>query len=210
MLDDAGLELAAARRQRRHPGRASDADGRRCRVVHAYHLIPAGASKARAVARHMQARGYSPEECIAVGDSREDMDAAEVVGTFWLVANALERDPTLARDRGAPGVRRRLRGLRRRRLRGRRHDAGGAAVADRALVARSTSSASLTAQPRRSTSCAAKWSLSKSATFTRSRSITAPSPRSVCLIRRHDDLRHARSPLGCFSTSEWHALVRGS
>jgi phosphoglycolate phosphatase len=63
--------------------------------AHAYHLIPAEASKARAVARHMQARGFEPEQCIAVGDSREDMDAAGVVGTFWLVANALERDPTL-------------------------------------------------------------------------------------------------------------------
>jgi hypothetical protein len=64
-------------------------------VIHAYHLVPAGASKARAVARHMQARGYSPADCIAVGDSREDMDAATVVGTFWLVSNALERDLTL-------------------------------------------------------------------------------------------------------------------
>jgi hydroxymethylpyrimidine pyrophosphatase-like HAD family hydrolase len=64
-------------------------------VVHAYHLIPAGASKARAVARHMQARGYAAVDCIAVGDSREDMDAASVVGAFWLVANALERDSTL-------------------------------------------------------------------------------------------------------------------
>jgi phosphoglycolate phosphatase len=63
--------------------------------LHAYHLIPAGASKARAVARHMQARGYGREECIAVGDSREDMEAADVVGTFWLVANAVQRDPTL-------------------------------------------------------------------------------------------------------------------
>ncbi len=43
-------------------------------VVRAYHLIPAEASKARAVARHMQARGYGSEDCIAVGDSREDMD----------------------------------------------------------------------------------------------------------------------------------------
>ena len=67
-------------------------------VVHAYHLIPAGASKARAVARHMQARGYPRADCIAVGDSREDMDAASVVGAFWLVANALERDPTLAAE----------------------------------------------------------------------------------------------------------------
>ena len=63
--------------------------------LHAYHLIPAGASKARAVARHMQVRGYRPEDCIAVGDSREDIEAAGVVGTFWLVANAIERDPTL-------------------------------------------------------------------------------------------------------------------
>jgi hypothetical protein len=62
----------------------------------AYHLIPRAASKARAVARHMQARGYAPEECIAVGDSREDLGAATVVGTFWLVANALEREPGLS------------------------------------------------------------------------------------------------------------------
>ena len=67
-------------------------------VTHAYHLIPAGASKARAVARHMQARAYARDECIAVGDSREDMDAASVVGAFWLVANALERDPELAAE----------------------------------------------------------------------------------------------------------------
>jgi hydroxymethylpyrimidine pyrophosphatase-like HAD family hydrolase len=67
-------------------------------VLHAYHLIPAGASKARAVARHMQARGYDRRACIAVGDSREDMDAAQVVGAFWLVANGLERDPSLRED----------------------------------------------------------------------------------------------------------------
>jgi hydroxymethylpyrimidine pyrophosphatase-like HAD family hydrolase len=75
-------------------------------VIHAYHLIPAGASKARGVARHMQARGYAPEDCIAAGDSREDMEAASVVGTFWLVANALESDLTLASEvAGRPGVR---------------------------------------------------------------------------------------------------------
>jgi phosphoglycolate phosphatase len=75
-------------------------------VVHAYHLVPGGASKARAVARHMQARGYSSADCIAVGDSREDIDAAAVVDTFWLVANALERDPTLEGEVvGRAGVR---------------------------------------------------------------------------------------------------------
>ncbi|MBV9337860.1 MAG: hypothetical protein JO243_18390 [Solirubrobacterales bacterium] len=75
-------------------------------VIHAYHLIPGSASKTRAVARHMQARGYSRADCIAIGDSREDLDAVAVVGTFWLVANGLERDPGLASDlAGRPGVR---------------------------------------------------------------------------------------------------------
>lgn len=63
--------------------------------VRAYHLVPKAASKAGAVARHMQIRGYRPEECIAVGDSREDLGAASAVGTFWLVGNALVKDPTL-------------------------------------------------------------------------------------------------------------------
>jgi phosphoglycolate phosphatase-like HAD superfamily hydrolase len=67
-------------------------------IVHAYHLVPAQASKARAVARHIQARGYEPAQCIAVGDSREDLDAARVVGTFWMVANGLARDPSLERE----------------------------------------------------------------------------------------------------------------
>jgi hydroxymethylpyrimidine pyrophosphatase-like HAD family hydrolase len=55
---------------------------------HAYHLIPRGASKGEAVAAHMRARGYSPEECMAVGDSVEDMGVAAHVGRFFLVANA--------------------------------------------------------------------------------------------------------------------------
>jgi hydroxymethylpyrimidine pyrophosphatase-like HAD family hydrolase len=75
-------------------------------LVRAYHLIPAAASKARAVARHMQARDYLRGQVIAIGDSREDMDAASVVGTFWLVANALERDETLAGESARrPGLR---------------------------------------------------------------------------------------------------------
>jgi hydroxymethylpyrimidine pyrophosphatase-like HAD family hydrolase len=64
-------------------------------VVRAYHLVPAVASKAHAVRRHMQARDYAPEDCIAVGDSHEDLGAAEAVGAFWFVANAVQRDPTL-------------------------------------------------------------------------------------------------------------------
>ena len=49
-------------------------------VPHAYHLVPGGASKAKAVAFHVRARGYAPEECIAVGDSLEDLEAADAVG----------------------------------------------------------------------------------------------------------------------------------
>lgn len=62
-------------------------DERRC-----YHLAPAVTSKAAAVAAHMQARGYAPAECIAIGDSHEDAQVAPMVGRFFLVANA---DPDL-------------------------------------------------------------------------------------------------------------------
>jgi phosphoglycolate phosphatase len=64
-------------------------------VVHAYHLVPGGASKAKAVAFHTRVRGYAPEECIGVGDSLEDLDAADVVGRFFVVANGPARDPGL-------------------------------------------------------------------------------------------------------------------
>jgi len=63
--------------------------------VRAYHLVPRGASKGNAVARHMRARGLEPADAIAVGDSREDLETCMHVGAFWFVHNALERDPTL-------------------------------------------------------------------------------------------------------------------
>jgi hydroxymethylpyrimidine pyrophosphatase-like HAD family hydrolase len=63
--------------------------------VRGYHLVPAGASKAAAVAFHRRVRGYAREETFAVGDSREDLACAEHVGTFWLVANAVQRDPSM-------------------------------------------------------------------------------------------------------------------
>ncbi|WP_372787772.1 HAD family hydrolase [Paraconexibacter sp.] len=64
--------------------------------VRAYHLVPVGASKAAGVAFHVRARGYDPSRCIAVGDSREDLQTAEHVGAFWLVANGLSKDPSIA------------------------------------------------------------------------------------------------------------------
>jgi phosphoglycolate phosphatase len=61
-------------------------------ATHTFHLIPAEVSKARAVAAHMRARGYAREECVGVGDSREDLDVAGVVGRLFLVANAVAGD----------------------------------------------------------------------------------------------------------------------
>ena len=71
--------------------------------VRGYHLIPAAASKASAVALHMRARDLQREATFAIGDSREDLATAAHVGTFWLVANALENDPTLREALGAYG-----------------------------------------------------------------------------------------------------------
>jgi phosphoglycolate phosphatase len=63
--------------------------------AHAYHLLPEGSSKASAVAFHMRARGYAQEECIAIGDSVEDLEVSQVVGRFFVPANGPERDPAL-------------------------------------------------------------------------------------------------------------------
>jgi phosphoglycolate phosphatase len=66
--------------------------------VRGYHLVPKSASKASAVAFHRQARGYTREQTFGAGDSREDLACAEHVDEFWLVANAVERDPSLRAD----------------------------------------------------------------------------------------------------------------
>jgi hydroxymethylpyrimidine pyrophosphatase-like HAD family hydrolase len=63
--------------------------------THAYHLVPGGASKGKAVDFHRRARGYDPEQCIAIGDSIEDLEAAIAVGRFFVVANGPERDEAL-------------------------------------------------------------------------------------------------------------------
>jgi phosphoglycolate phosphatase len=63
--------------------------------VHVFHLLPATVSKASGVAFHQRARGYDPARCIGAGDSREDLACADQLGAFWLVANAIDRDPTI-------------------------------------------------------------------------------------------------------------------
>src|SRR3954453_4762721 len=63
--------------------------------THAYHLVPKMVSKGGAVAAHARARGYDPADCIAVGDSVEDLEVAGSVGRFFVVANGPENDPGL-------------------------------------------------------------------------------------------------------------------
>jgi len=66
--------------------------------VRCYHLLPAGVSKAAGIEFHRRARGYERSETIAVGDSREDLACAAAVGRFFLVRNALERDPSITTE----------------------------------------------------------------------------------------------------------------
>jgi hydroxymethylpyrimidine pyrophosphatase-like HAD family hydrolase len=69
--------------------------------VRGYHLVPIGASKVAAVALHRRARGFTRDETFAVGDSREDLACSAEVDAFWLVANALERDPSMREELAA-------------------------------------------------------------------------------------------------------------
>lgn len=64
-------------------------------AAHAYHLVPKPVSKANAVTVHMRARQYEPGQCIAVGDSIEDLEVAAAVDRFFVVANGPRRDPSL-------------------------------------------------------------------------------------------------------------------
>ena len=72
-------------------------------TIHTYHLIPRAAGKANAVAAHMRRRGFDRSECIAIGDSRGDLEVAGTVGRFFLVANAIHRDPDIMMAAGSSG-----------------------------------------------------------------------------------------------------------
>ncbi|MBC7253882.1 MAG: HAD family phosphatase [Actinobacteria bacterium] len=63
--------------------------------VRAYHLVPRGVSKEKAVAEDMRRRGFERREAVAVGDSEADLAQSEVVGVFFLVRNGLLGNPHL-------------------------------------------------------------------------------------------------------------------
>ena len=92
--------------------------------IHAYHLIPSGSSKARAVARHMQNRGYAPRGV----HRRRRLEGGHVgrLGRRLLLAGGQRAGARSLAGRRSAGTRRRpggLGGLRRRGLRGRRDHA---------------------------------------------------------------------------------------
>lgn len=57
------------------------------RSVRAYHLLPGGIGKARAVAADLRARSVEPTAAAAIGDSPEDATMAAEVGAYFQVAN---------------------------------------------------------------------------------------------------------------------------
>ncbi len=65
--------------------------------IHAYHLVPKGTSKVRAIRHDLASRGLTPRHAAAIGDSAADLDMAEAVGVMVIVANGL--DVPAVRDR---------------------------------------------------------------------------------------------------------------
>lgn len=63
--------------------------------VHAYHLVPAGLSKGKAVAKDKQIRNLAKEETVAIGDSPSDLDISSEVEVFFVVKNGVEKHPEI-------------------------------------------------------------------------------------------------------------------
>ena len=74
----------AAREPRATPACGWSTTARSRSGLRTYHLSRRASRRPRAVAAHMRARGYAPEDCIGVGDSPEDLDvAAWSAGSSW-------------------------------------------------------------------------------------------------------------------------------
>ncbi|HMM49825.1 MAG TPA: HAD hydrolase family protein [Miltoncostaeaceae bacterium] len=72
-------------------------NGRIGEGVHIFHLLPANAGKAQAVAADVIERGCDAEACLAIGDSHQDLMMGRSVGAIAIVANGARADPELAR-----------------------------------------------------------------------------------------------------------------
>lgn len=60
--------------------------------IHAYHVVPRGVSKRRAIELDLQSRGLLPRHAALIGDSLTDLACAPTVGLAVLVENALDQD----------------------------------------------------------------------------------------------------------------------
>jgi hydroxymethylpyrimidine pyrophosphatase-like HAD family hydrolase len=63
--------------------------------LHIYNLMPEGVTKANGVRLDKKLRGFKDENCIAIGDSLEDLKMASEVKYFFLMKNALEHEDEL-------------------------------------------------------------------------------------------------------------------
>jgi len=63
--------------------------------VHAYHLLPAGVTKAGAVATDRERRGCAADNALAIGDSATDVQMAEEVALCVMVGQAADDDRVL-------------------------------------------------------------------------------------------------------------------
>lgn len=61
------------------------------RTVHAYHVMPHGVTKVHAIATDLAARGLTPADALAIGDSVTDVAMAPGVALLALVRNALDQ-----------------------------------------------------------------------------------------------------------------------
>jgi len=63
--------------------------------LHIYNLMPRGVNKSNGVRLDKKLRGFRNENCIALGDSLEDLKMADEVKYFFLMKNALEHEDEL-------------------------------------------------------------------------------------------------------------------
>ncbi len=101
VLDELPLPIAIVDNGIVHPPRHTLSD---VEHIHAYHLVPKGASKVRAIADDLAQRGLSARQAAAIGDSATDLEMASAVGLFVLVANGLDSPGMAERLDGTPNA----------------------------------------------------------------------------------------------------------
>jgi HAD superfamily hydrolase (TIGR01484 family) len=65
------------------------------KTLHIYNLIPRGVDKSTAIKLDKNMRNFTTENCIALGDSAEDLKMAKEVKFFFLMKDAIERDQNI-------------------------------------------------------------------------------------------------------------------